>query len=109
MTAKIQKNNEFIDDEKAFLFNLSQNIVKRNKKSYKNAIQNCGNSTFFIRFWESCKVFYISGNCINSNNSHVHYCACDGKTNFDTQNTNIFNRQKDEDFKVENFEVFQVI
>ena len=50
MTAKIQKNNEFIDDEKAFLFNLSQNIVKRNKKSYKNAIQNCGNSTFFIRF-----------------------------------------------------------
>ena len=59
MTAKIQKNNEFIDDEKAFLFNLTQNIVKRNKNSYKNAIQNCNDSTFFIRFGDKCKVFYI--------------------------------------------------
>ena len=109
MTAKIQKNNEFIDDEKAFLFNLTQNIVKRNKNSYKNAIQNCNDSTFFIRFGDKCKVFYISGNCLNSNDSHVHYCTCKENTNFDTQVTNIFNHHADEDFKVENFEVFQVI
>ena len=31
------------------------------------------------------------------------------KQNFDTQDTNIFNRSKGEYFKVENFEVFQVI
>jgi len=109
MTAKIQKNDEFLDDEKAFLFNLTQSIVKRNKKSYKKAIQNCSNSTFFIRFRDNCKVFYISGNCLNSNDSHVHYCTCDGKANFDTQDKNIFNRHKDEDFKIENFEVYQVI
>ena len=55
LTAKIQKNDGFLDDNKAFLFNLTQNIIKKNKKSYKNAIQNCSNSTFFIRFGNSCK------------------------------------------------------
>ncbi len=107
LTAKIQKNDGFLDDNKVFLFNLSKNIVKKNKKSYKKAIQNCSNSTFFIRFGESCKVFYLAGNCLNSKDSYAYYCGC--QTNFDIQDTNIFNRSKGEYFKVENFEVFQVI
>ena len=107
LTAKIQKNNEFLDDNKAFLFNLSKNIIKKNKRSYKNAIQNCSNSTFFIRFGNNCKVFYLAGNCLNSKESYAYYCNCE--TNFDTQQTNIFNRSQGEYFKVENFEVFQVI
>lgn len=107
LTAKIQKNNEFVDDNKAFLFNLSKNIIKKNKKSYKKAIQNCSDSTFFIRFGDSCKVFYLSGNCLNNKESYAYNCGC--STNFDTEYANIFNRNTGDYFKVENFEVFQVI
>ena len=106
LTAKIQKSNEFSDDNKAFLFNLTQNIIKKNKKSFKNAIQNCGDSSYFIRFGNSCKVFYLDGNCLNSNNSQVTTCTCDA--NFDCGSTNLLNNSSYINFKVENFEVFEV-
>ena len=107
LTAKIKKNTEYSDDNKAFLFNLTQNIIKKNKKSFKNAIQNCGDSSFFIKFGNSCKVFYLDGNCLNSNKSYVTSCTCE--TNFDCNNQNLFNNNSCEYFKVENFEIFEVI
>jgi len=63
LAAKIKKSDEYSDDNKAFLFNLTKNIIKKNKKSFKKAIQNCSNSSYFIKFGSSCKVFYLDGNC----------------------------------------------
>ena len=107
LTAKIQKSNEFSDDNKAFLFNLTQNIIKKNKKSFKNAIQNCSDSSYFIKFGNCCKVFYLDGNCLNSNNSYADTCSCD--TNFDCDSINLINNTNNKNFKVENFEIFEVI
>ena len=106
LTAKIKKSSEYSDDNKAFLFNLTQNIIKKNKKSFKNAIQNCGDSSYFIKFGNKCKVFYLDGNCLNSNNSYADTCACEA--NFDCDSTNLLNNTSGKSFKVENFEVFEV-
>ena len=59
LTAKIQKKNIYLDNSKAFLFNLSQNIIKKNTKEFKNAIQNFIDSSFFIKFGCNCKVFSL--------------------------------------------------
>ena len=107
LSAKIQKKNEFSDDNKAFIFNLTKNMIRKNKKSYKNAILNFSDSSYFIRFGSGCKVLVISGNCLNGNNSSSETCSCEA--NFDSQKTNIFNISGKTSFKVENFEVFQVI
>ena len=56
ISTKIQKKDGFSDDDKAFVFNLSKNIVKRNKKNTKNAIKNFNNSSYFIRFGSSCDI-----------------------------------------------------
>jgi len=106
ISTKILKNNNYYDDNKAFLFNLTQNFVRKNKKSYSNAIKNFSDSSYFIRFGNSCQVFILSGNCLNDNNSMVTYCSC--TTNFDCDNYDLFN-SKGKSFKVENFEVFEVI
>ena len=74
LSTKIEKKNEFSDDEKAFLFNLSKNIIKKNKKSYKNAIKNFNDSSLFIRFGSDCEIFTLSGNCLNDNKSYAKYC-----------------------------------
>ncbi len=107
ITAKIEKKNIFVDDNKAFLFNLSQNIIKKNKKSYKNAYKNFEDSSTFIKFGCNCEVFKLSGNCLNSNDSCIDTCGCE--TNFDVQEKNLLNKTGSNKFKVENFEVFQVI
>ena len=107
LTAKIQKQKIFQDDNKAFLFNLSQNIIKKNKKGFKNAIENYNDSSGFIRFGDSCKVFFLSGNCLNEKTSYIDTCSC--STNFDCDNSNLLNKTGDISYKVENFEVFQVI
>ena len=69
ISSKILKNNNFSDDNKAFLFNLTQNFVKRNKKGYNNAIKNYSDSSYFIKFGNSCNVLILSGNCLNVTNS----------------------------------------
>ena len=50
ISTKIKKNDNFSDDNKAFLFNLTKNFVKNNKKSYSNAKKNFSDSSYFIRF-----------------------------------------------------------
>ena len=108
ISTKIQKINKFSDDNKAFIFNLTQNIIRKNKKSYKKAILNFKDSSYFIKFGNSCEVLEISGNCLNDIKSSSIYCQCE--TNFDCETTNIFNiMNKRTNFRVENFEVFQVI
>ena len=83
----------FSDDSKSFVFNLSKNIFKKSKITYKNAI----------------KILSLSGNCLNDNNSRTKYCSSSG-SNFDCDDINLFgNSRADNYFKVENFEVLQVI
>ena len=109
MSVKIEKKNKFLDDDNAFLFNLSKNIIKRNKKSSKNAIKNFSDSSYFIRFGSDCEILTLSGNCLNDRNSQARYCNCDG-SNYDCDTYNLFNKEYSKDyFKVDNFEVFQVI
>ena len=103
------KKNEFLDDDNAFIFNLSKNIIKKNKKSSKNAIKNFSDSSYFIRFGSDCEILTLSGNCLNDRNSQARYCYCSG-SNYDCDTYNLFNKEYSKDyFKVENFEVFQVI
>ena len=109
ISTKIQKKDGFSDDDKAFVFNLSKNIVKRNKKNTKNAIKNFNNSSYFIRFGSICDILTLSGNCLNNSESHSKYCSCNG-SNFDCDEYDIFNNKTgDKYFKEENFEVFQVL
>ena len=105
----IQKKDEFSDDSKAFIFNLTKNIIRRNKKTYKKAIKNFNNSNYFIRFGSDCEIFTISGNCLDDKKSYSKYCSCSG-ANFDSDKADIFNNLEGSTFfRVENFEVFQVI
>ena len=106
ISTKIQKKNEFSDDSKAFLFNLTKNFVKNNKNNYSNAIKNFNDSSFFIRFGSGCNVLALSGNCFNDSKSQTTTCSC--QSNFDCNNYNLFNNSSSEYFQVENFEVFQV-
>ena len=109
ISSKIEKKTAFVDDNKAFLFNLSRNFIRKNKKSFKNAIKNFGDSSFFIRFGGSCEILSISGNCINDRKSHSKYCSCNS-SNYECDITNLFNKKEAEDFfMVEKFEVFQVV
>lgn len=107
VSAKIEKKEEFLDDEKAFLFNLTQNFTKTNKKSFKNAIKNFNNSSHFIRFGSDCEVLSISGNCLNDKKSYAYNCSC--SCNYDTASSNLFNKNEGTFFQVEILEVFQVI
>ena len=109
ISCKIEKKSEFLDDNKAFVFNLSKNIMKKNKKTYKNSIKNFSDSSFFIRFGSACEILSISGNCLNDKNSQAKYCNCNG-SNYDCDKNNLFDKYNSTDFfQVENFEVFQVI
>ena len=104
---KFKKKNEFSDDNKAFIFNLTKNMIRKNKNSYKKVILNFSDSSYYISFGRAFKVFALSGNCLNDNNSSSGTCS--SEANFDSQETNIFNISGKTSFKVENFEVFQVI
>ena len=106
ISTKILKNNSYSDDNKAFLFNLTQNFIKKNKKSYESAIKNFSDSSYFIKFGNSCQVFNLSGNCLNDTKSMTTTCTC--STNYDCDNNDLFN-SGGKNFKVENFEVFEVI
>ena len=106
ISTKILKNNNYSNDSKAFLFNLTQNLVKKNKKSYENAIKNFSDSSYFIKFGNNCQIFNLSGNCLNDNNSMTTTCTC--STNYDCDSKDLFNSEG-KHFKVENFEVFEVI
>ena len=109
LSTKIQKKTEFSDDSKAFLFNITKNFVRRNKNNYKNAIKNFGDNSYFIRFGGGCDIFTLSGNCLSENTSLSKYCSCES-SNFDCNPNDIFNNSNGNcQFKVENFEVFQVI
>ena len=101
------KDDNFYDDEKAFLFNLTKNFVKRNKKSPSKADKNFSDSSNFIRFGNGCNVFLLSGNCLNDNKSLAATCSCG--TNYDCQNKNLFEDTGNTYFQVENFEVLEVI
>ena len=107
ISTKILKDDNFYDDDKAFLFNLTKNFVRRNKKSHLKAIRNFSDSSNFIRFGNSCNVFLLSGNCLNDNKSYADTCGCD--TNYDCQSKNLFDQGQGTHFQVENFEVFEVI
>ena len=65
------KDDNFYDDDKAFLFNLTKKFVKKNKKSHSKAIKNFKDSSNFIKFGSDCKVLILSGNCLNDNNFHI--------------------------------------
>ena len=106
LSAKIQKKDEYSDDSKAFIFNLSKNILKKNKRSFQNAIKNYNDSSYFIKFG-GCNCLLLSGNCLNDSQSKVG--ACDCQNNFDCNGGNLFNRCSCDSVKIENFEVFQVI
>ena len=79
------EKKETCEDNKAFIFNLTKNIIKRNKrsKSNKNAITNFEDSSNFIKFG-SCDVFKLSGNCLNDDKSYADKCGCND-SNFDCQ------------------------
>ena len=106
ISTKIIKDDKFIKDEKAFLFNLTKNFVRRNKKGHVKAIKNFKGSDNFIKFGD-CDVLLLSGNCLNNQNSCSDTCGCE--TNYDCQSNNLFNSSSKTHFQVENFEVFQVI
>ena len=107
ISSKIIKEDKFHDDDKAFLFNLTMNFVKRNKNTHKNAIKTFNDSSNFIRFGSCCRVFQLSGNCLNDSKSYAGTCINDA--NFDCKSTNLFNLSSSNNFQVENFEVFEVI
>ena len=106
ISTNIIKKDEYSCDDKAFLFNLSKNFVKNNKKKYDKAFRNFSDSSNFIKFGNNCNVFLLSGNCLNNTESKVDTCGCE--CNFDCDKSNIFNQSGCQSFKVENFEVFQV-
>ena len=84
-------------------------ILLKEKKNTKNAIKNVNNSSYFIRFGSSCDILTLSGNCLNNSESHSKFCSCNG-ANCDCDKYDIFNNEiGDKYFKVENFEVFQVL
>ena len=106
MSTKIQKKD---DDDKAFIFNLTKNIIKRNKNSIKNSIKNF-TSSYLIKFGSHCDIFSISENCLNDKSSYVKYCLCGGAGNYDCYDDNLLSSGRvNINFKVENFEVFQVL
>ena len=107
ISTKILKSDKYQDDNKAFLFNLTKNIVKRNLKSHVNAIKNYNGSSNFVKFGNSCDVFRLSGSCLNDKNSKVDTCDCE--TNYDCQNKNLFDASGGIYFQVENFEVFEIL
>lgn len=109
ISTKIEKKSAFVDDNKAFLFNISKNFIRKNTKSFKNAIKNFADSSYFIRFGSDCEVLSISGNCLNDKMSQCKYCSCRG-SNYDCDNNNLFHNNNATDlFQVEKFEVFQVV
>ena len=107
ISTKILKEDKFYDDKNAFLFNLTKNFVRKNKKSYTNAIKNFNDSSNLIRFGNGCPVFILSASCIIDNKSMVTSCTCNN-TNYDCQNKNIFDTSGGVSFQVENLEVFEV-
>ena len=107
MTANIEKKKGFQSDPNAFLFNLTNKIIKKNlKQKYEKAIYNYDDNSNFIKFGE-CDCFRLAGNCLYNKNSYADICRCG--TNFDCQNKNILNGGNGEQFNVDNFEVYQII
>ena len=100
------KKDEHLYDDKAFLFNLTQNIIKKNQKSFNKAFKTFKDSSNFIKFGSSCNVFLLSGNCLNDKKSMVDTCTCE--TNFNCESINLLNKTGGIYFKVDDFELFQV-
>ena len=107
MTTNIEKKKGFKNDQNAFLFNLSNKIIKKNlKQKYDKAVYNYDDNSNFIKFG-GCDCFRLAGNCLFNKNSYADICHCD--TNFDCQSKNILNGGNGEAFQVDNFEVYQVL
>lgn len=107
MTTDIEKKKGFKSDPNAFLFNLSNKLIKKNlKQKYHKAIYNYDDNSNFIKFGE-CDCFRLAGNCLYNKNSYADICHCG--TNFDCQNKNILNGGNGEQFQVDNFEVYQIL
>ena len=106
ISTKIEKVSKTSADKNAFLFNLTKNIIKKNKKQYNRAITNFSDSSNFIKLGD-CSTFSLSGNCVNDEKSYFDTCGCDN--NFDCSPNNIFDEKSGSYRKIENFEVFQII
>ena len=107
MTTNIEKKKGFKSDPNAFLFNLSNKIIKKNlKQKYEKAVYNYDDNSNFIKFGE-CDCFRLAGNCLYNKNSFCDICHCG--TNFDCQTKNILNGGNGEQFQVDNFEVYQIL
>ena len=107
MTTDIEKKKGFKSDPNAFLFNLTNKIIKKNlKQKYEKAVYNYDDNSNFIKFGE-CDCFRLAGNCLFNKNSYADICHCG--TNFDCQTKNILNGGNGEQFQVDNFEVYQVL
>ena len=107
MSTNIEKKKGFKSDPNAFLFNLSNKIIKKNlKQKFEKAVYNYDDNSNFIKFGE-CDCFRLAGNCLFNKNSYADTCNC--STNFDCQSKNLLNGGNGEQFKVDNFEVYQII
>ena len=107
MSTNIEKKKGFKSDPNAFLFNLSNKIIKKNlKQKYEKAVYNYDDNSNFIKFGE-CDCFRLAANCLYNKNSYADTCSC--CTNYDCQNKNLLNGGNGEQFRVDNFEVYQVL
>ena len=89
------------------MFNLSNKIIKKNlKQKYEKAVYNYDDNSNFIKFGE-CDCFRLAANCLYNKNSYADTCSC--CTNYDCQNKNLLNGGNGEQFRVDNFEVYQVL
>jgi len=103
----IEKKKGYKSDPEAFLFNLSNKNIKKNlKQKYEKAVYNYDDNSNFIKFGE-CDCFRLAGNCLFNKNSFADICTC--STNFDCKDKNILNNTNGESFKVDNFEVYQIL
>ena len=107
MSTNIEKKKGYKSDPNAFLFNLSNKLIKKNlKQKYEKAVYNYDDNSNFIKFGE-CDCFRLAGNCLHNKNSYADICNC--STNFDCHNKNLLNGGNGEQFNVDNFEVYQVL
>ena len=70
ISTPIVKEDKYCEDDKAFLFNLTKNFVRKNKKSHLKAVKNFKNSDYFIKFGDR-DVFILSGNCLKDGKSYA--------------------------------------
>ena len=107
LSTNIEKKKGFKADSEAFLFNLTNKIIKKNlKQKYEKAVYNYDDNSNFIKFGE-CDCFRLAGNCLFNKSSYADTCQC--ACNFDCKDKNILNNGNGEQFRVDNFELYQIL